>query len=205
MRRIFPLAGVMSLGILSTGCASLNNNIPFQYQPALVASKGPIQKSTGFSMLVDSRPEKDRAYTKSIKDVPEKITAKLIEDFRSSGLFSEIHYPPKTNDEIVITGTIKRFKWKLYSRGIAYVPYVGLAAGIFGVPLTRAYGMTEIELELKDGATNRVLGTFSESSEVETMYSIYNFKTGESGAELAESFRDVAKKLKGDITLKLSD
>ena len=202
-RRAAAFVVIAGAVILASGCASLNSSVPFQYQPSLVSSGKQIPKAVGFNLLTDNRPEKDREYTKSIKDVPEKVTSKLIEDFEHSKIFQDVHYPPRENDDIVVTGNINRFKWKLYTRGIAYVPYLGLAAGIFGVPLTRAYGLADIQLELRDKATGRILCSTSGSSEVETLYTMYNLKTGEAGAELAESLRDVGKKLKQDVILQL--
>lgn len=184
------------------GCASLNNNIPFQYQPSLISSTKKIDKIVGLNMFLDNRSEGDRAYTQSIKDVSEKVTSKLLEDFEKSKIFKEIHYPLQTKDDIAISGTINRFMWKLYSTPISYIPGINLVI-YFGVPCYEAYGIAEITLEIKDNKTGKVLGTLQESSRVDTSYSIYNFKAGEAGGELADAFRDVAKQLKEDLLTKI--
>ncbi len=189
------------LTLTATGCASLNSSVPFQYQPSLSAGKT-VQKSAGFNLLEDLRPEADRSYTKSIKDVSEKITAKLIEDFQRSKVFQDIHYPITANDDLIIDGKVSRFMWKFYAEPILYIPYVNIIT-LFGIPTYKAYGVTEIELELKDRSTGQMIGNVSANSRVENSYNIYNFKAGEAGAELAESFRDVAKKLKEGVIQKL--
>ncbi len=199
--RLLLLTGILAL---CSGCASLGSNVPFQYQPALIASGKQIPKTVGFEMLVDARPEKDKKYTAHIHDIPGKITSKVIDDFNTSHLFSDVHYPVKETDDIMVGGTIKRFKWKFYDKLFAYIPYVGLALVVLGVPLSEAYGITELQLEFKERASGKILGTFSAESKVTSSYSIYNFKAGESGSELAESFRDVVRKLKEEIALKLS-
>ena len=202
MRKGIALVAIACGILASSGCASLNSSVPFQYQPSLLSSGQPIDKSAAFTLLTDDRPEKDRKYTKSIKDVPDKITSKLIEDFQASRLFKDVHYLPQDGDDIILSGTIRRFKWKLYAAPITYIPYVNLVV-LLGIPSQTAYGVVEIELVLKDKATGEELGRFSAASEVKTHYTIYNIKSGEAGAELAESLRDVAKDLKQDIAINL--
>jgi hypothetical protein len=202
MRKSLALAAIACGILLSSGCASLNSSVPFQYQPSLVSSGQQIEKSAAFTLLTDDRPENDRKYTKSIKDVSDKITSKLIEDFQASRLFKDVHYLPQDNDDIIISGTIRRFKWKLYATPISYIPYVNLVL-VFGIPSTTAYGVVDIELVLQNKTTGEELGRFSAASEVKTHYTMYNFKSGEAGAELAECLRDVAKDLKRDIALNL--
>ena len=184
--------------LISSGCASLNGNVPFQYQPSLTSFAKKIKRVVGLNMLRDRRPEKDRAYTKGIKDLPEKVTSKMLDDFRYSNMFTEIHFPAQKEDDLVINGTINRFKWKMYAMPIAYIPYVNFIM-FFGLPATEAYGIVDIHLQVKDNQSGAILGSFKESSEVKSTYTIYNTKAGEAGAELAEAFRDVVKKLKQDI------
>ena len=184
--------------LFSTGCASLNGNVPFQYQPSLLASSETINKDAGMNLLIDQRPEGDKSYTKSIKDIPEKVTSKLIEDFEKSRLFKDIHFSSKTGDALIIEGTVNRFMWKLYDTPIGYVPLLNIVL-FFGVPCYESYGIADITLTIKDSANNRVLGKFHSESKVTDEYSIYNFKAGEAGAELAEALRNVAKDLKQQI------
>ncbi|HOX54228.1 MAG: hypothetical protein PHI86_00550 [Candidatus Omnitrophica bacterium] len=193
----------IGLLLVVSGCASLNANVPFEYQPSLVANARTIDKVVGLNMLLDKRPESDIAYTKSIKDVSEKITSKLLEDFDKSKIFKEIHYPAQSKDDITINGTVDRFMWKLYSTPISYIPLLNLVI-YFGVPCYESYGVADITLEIKDNRTGAIIVTLKESSKIETSYTLYDFKAGEAGAELSDAFRDVAKKLKEDILTKVS-
>lgn len=185
------------------GCASLNGTVPFQYQPSLVASSKTIDKTVGINMLADKRPEGDVSYTKSIKDIPEKITSKFIEDLEKSKIFKEVHFPAQQTDDIVIDGSIDRFMWKLYASPISYIPFLNLVI-YFGVPCNEAYGITGISLEVKDNKSGAIIGKLAEESKITETYTIYNMKAGEAGAELAESFRDVSKKLKEDMLTKVN-
>jgi hypothetical protein len=194
------LFALLFLMLLFSGCASLNSSIPFQYQPSLVSATQRIDKTAGLNMLLDKRPEGDIAYTKSIKDLSEKVTAKLLEDFDKSKLFKEIHYPTKSSDDIVINGRIDRFMWKFYSTPISYIMPLFV---YFGMPAYEAYGIAAITLEIKNNKTGAVITKTQEYSRVDSSYTIYNFKAGEAGAELQEAFRDVAKKLKEDLLKKV--
>jgi hypothetical protein len=189
--------------IILSGCASLNGDVPFRYQPSLVSYGKQIEKTVGLNMLEDKRPEGDIAYTKSIKDVAEKVTSKLLEDLEKSKIFREIHYPAQSDDDLTIDGTINRFIWKFYSTPISYIPGINLAI-YFGAPCYDAYGIASIALEVKDNKTGNMLATIDESSEIRDSYSLYNFKAGEAGAELSEAFRDVAKKLKTGLITKIT-
>ncbi len=184
------------------GCASLNANVPFRYQPSLVSSAKKIDKTVGLNMLLDKRPEGDIAYTKSIKDISEKVTAKLLEDFKVSNIFKEIHYPAQSGDDIVINGTIDRFIWKLYATPISYIPILNLVC-YFGVPINEAYGIATIALEIKDNKTGSIIGVIEGTSRTDNSYTLYNFKAGEAGTELEEAFREAAKKLKEGLLIKV--
>jgi hypothetical protein len=201
--KVLPLFILVLLFVMFSGCASLNSSIPFQYQPSLISLTQTINKTVGLNMLIDKRPEGDVAYTKSIKDLSEKVTAKLLEDFNKSNLFKEIHYPAQPGDDIVINGTVDRFMWKMYMTAIGYIPLINMFV-YFGAPCYESYGVAGITLEIKDNKTGKIIGTLSESSKIETSYTIYNFKAGEAGTELQEAFRDVAKKLKEDLLRKVS-
>ena len=197
-RRVRSLV-ICSIALLMlSGCVSLNSSVPFQYQPSLIASTNQINMIAGLNMLKDARPDGDISYTKSIKDVSEKVTAKLLEDFQKSGLFKEIQYPAQADNDIVISGSIDRFIWKSYASPIAFIPFVNILI-YFGVPCQEAYGIAEITLEVKDNKADKLLGRFTESLKEENSYTLYNAKAGEAGAELQEAFRNVAKKLKEDI------
>jgi len=185
-----------------SGCASLNGSVPFNYQPSLLASTETINKTAGMELLIDQRPEKDEAYTKSIKDVSEKVTSKLIEDFEQSRLFENIHFSQEVGDDFIIEGVVNRFMWKMYATPISYIPLINLVI-YFGVPCSESYGIAEITLIVKDARSGKILGTFKSESKVTDVYTLYNVKAGEAGAELAEAFRNVAKDLKEQIVRKI--
>lgn len=183
-----------------TGCASLNSNTPFRYQPSLISQSSSIDKIAGIKILLDKRPKEDIAYTKNITDVCEKVTAKLLEDFKTSGIFKEIHYPAKSGDEVVIGGSIERFTWKLYSTPLGFIPLIGY----LGVPTLKGEGIATIVLEVRDAKTDAVIATLEESAKIENYFTVYNFKIGDSGTELEDAFREAGRKLKEDLLTKVN-
>jgi hypothetical protein len=63
----------------------------------------------GLEKFVDSRPAEDQKATKSISDIDEKITAKVIDDLQSSRMFAGIDFPARHDkDDLIIKGEIKR-------------------------------------------------------------------------------------------------
>ena len=184
--------------VLVSGCASLNANVPFRYQPSLVPYAKTINKAVGVNMFTDNRPEGDIAYTKSVKDISEKVTSKIIDDFNTSKIFKEIHYPAQPSDDLVINGTIDRFIWKLYATPITYIPLLNLVI-YFGVPCYEAYGIASITLEVKDNKTGQEIKKIKRDVRIDNSYTLYNFKAGEAGTELEEAFRGAAKQLKEDL------
>ncbi len=148
--------------ILVSGCASLKGDVPFRYQPSLIPVTQKVDKIAGINMLTDNRPKGDISYTVSIKDISEKVTSKLLEDFEKSKIFTEIHYPAQLDDDIVINGTIDRFIWKLYATPVAYIPLLPY----FGVPCYEAYGIAGVTLKMQDNKTGTLFGEFSEESKV---------------------------------------
>lgn len=190
---------VVFITVLVSGCASLNANTPFRYQPFLLTSNTQIDNIAGLNLFLDHRPKNDITYTKNISDIPEKITAKLLEDFNSSHIFKELHYPSRDNDDIVINGKINRFTWKLYSTPLGYIPFLSY----LGISTLEAYGIADITLEIKDNRNGNIIATIQESTAIKNAFSVYNFKIGDSGSELEDAFRDVGKKLKKALLQKL--
>ncbi len=184
--------------LLLAGCASLNGNVPFQYQPSLTASDKKINKTVGMVVLKDKRPKADISNTKSIKDLEEKVTSKLLEDFEKSDIFAEIHNRKKADDDLYITGNIERFMWKATPSPLTFIPFLNLLI-YFGVPTYNIEGVAEITLNIKDNKTGKIIESFTAESKATNSYNLYNFKAGDAGAELSEAFRDVAKQLKEDI------
>jgi hypothetical protein len=200
MTRIKKLYFYCIILSLLTGCASLNSNTPFRYQPSLISQTGSIDKVTAIKILLDKRPKEDIAYTKNITDVCEKVTAKLLEDFKASGIFKEIHYPPRAGDEIVISGSIERFTWKLYTMPLGFIPLLGY----LGIPTLKGEGVATIVLEVRDAKTDVLIATLRESAKVENYFTVYNFKIGDSGTELEDAFREVGRKLKEGLLTQLN-
>jgi hypothetical protein len=200
MPKKYPHCFCVIFCFISAGCASLNSNVPFRYQPSLLAVTHTIDKTVAIEVLADSRPAKDIAYTKNITDVSQKITAKLLQDFKDSKLFKEIHYAVQENDDIVISGSINRFIWKLSPHPLSYVPLLAY----FGTPTFRAEGLAAITLEVKDKKTGTVLATFQESANMANLFTVYNFKVCEGGTELEDAFRELGRKLKEDLLNKVN-
>jgi len=184
--------------LLLQGCATLNSSVPFKYIPSLPTTET-IDLRLGMEKLVDIRPEKDRSATKSIADVDEKVTAKLLEDFRSSQIFTTVDYPiQKEKDDLILKGEIKRFYWKTSISPIAFIPIINLAI-YFGAPMYNVEGVAHFHFQLINAKTENVVAEYDKMAIKKETYSLYNFKAGEAGAELAEAFRDVSKQIKEAI------
>ncbi len=146
--------------------------------------------------LSDKRPEGDRSATESISDLDEKVTAKLLEDFRSSQLFAAVDFPIQGDkDDLVLKGEIKRFYWKLTPNPIVFIPLIPY----FGIPIYEAEGVATLRVQLVRTKTGQTIGEYEKSSTRTATYTLYNSKAGEEGSELADAFRDVAKQIKDAI------
>ncbi len=184
---------LFSVGLLS-GCASLKGNVPFQYQPSLISNTERINKSVGFNIVKDGRSQQDiKSNEKTLKDVPNKVTYKMMEDFKSSGIFEEVNFPSQESDDIIINGTLNRFSWKVNTNwfSVIFFPLVYL-----GLPLETHVGDVDISLEIVDKESGKVLGNIQGSGSESSTYSLYNYPVGEFGSELAEAFRESVKQLK---------
>jgi hypothetical protein len=197
-RRLILAAGIFSIGALFQGCATLNGTVPFKYVPSLPTGE-PISLRVGMEKLTDVRSKDDRQATESIADVDEKITAKLLEDFRSSQIFTTIDFPvQKEKDAIVIKGEIKQFYWKLTPSPVIFIPFIQLLM-YFGVPIYDVVGIADFHVQLVNPLTGQVVREYDKSSTKTESYTLYNLKAGEAGAELAEAFREVSKQIKQGI------
>jgi hypothetical protein len=195
---IARLALTMLTALLLTGCATLNGSVPFKYVPSLATGQ-PIERVLGMERLTDARPEGDKSSTSDITDVAEKVTAKLLEDFRAAQLFERVDFPVRPgNGALIMRGQIVRFYWKYSTSPIMFIPIVSLAS-YFGAPVAYLEGIAALRVEITDATTGRTLGTYEKSSTREASSTIYNVKAGEFGAELADAFREVAKQLKDAI------
>ena len=190
------------VGPFIAGCATLNGNVPFQYQPSIKTSDMKINKIVGINILVDERPQADISATKSIKDISEKVTSKILEDFKKSDMFDKVHIFGKDSDDFIIDGTIDRFLWKADPVVTSFIPFLNLIH-IFGVPTYTVYGEAGITLFVKNAKTKKIIGKFAKFSQNKSYYTLYKAKAGEYGAELSESFRSVMKEIKEEMLEKL--
>ncbi len=189
---------VFLIAFLLQGCYTLNGTVPFKYVPSL-SSGDSIEMRAGMERLADKRPSNDKSSTENIDDVSDKVTAKLLEDFRASQLFTGLDLPPqKGKNDLILRGDIKRFYWKATPSPIAFIPIVNLAA-YFGAPVTFIEAVVAIQLEVVSTKSGQVVATYERTATREDSYTIYRRTAGEAGAELAEAFRDVAKQLKESI------
>jgi len=187
-----------------SGCTHLNSEVPFSYEPSSVAVSKNIEKTAGFNLLLDKRPESDIAYTDVIKDVSEKVTVKIIEDFDRSKIFKEIYFPLRGNEDVVINGTLNRFMWKKHVWKWEYIPGVDLLLELMGVPGMTFDATADITLEFKDAKSGEVLGVFRQSSTTTRTVNAYaNPLPQNVGGELSDAFREVVNKLKCDLLEKI--
>jgi hypothetical protein len=188
-----------------TGCASYKcGDKVFQYKPIPVSTTGKIEKTVGLNILVNGLPEKDRKYTESISNLCEKITAKILEDFEMSGLFTNIHLGSQPGDDIAINGTVSRFVWEYRQNPKTWIPLTGMfePSGWF------TNGTVDISLDLKENKTGTVIGVFQKSSEIKGSYGMYemvgHMHGDEAEIELTNAFRDVVLGLKQNILVKFN-
>ncbi len=203
LRQVIALTVIVGLNALSAGCVRVDKNIPFEYWPSAISPEKRIPKTIGFDLLVDKRPRREQASMKDAGDVAQRVTAKLAQDFDASRIFQKVHYPSVEGDVFVISGTIRRFSWKLHEIPLAHIPLINYVT-VLGFPLGLAEGITDIQVELRDRRSGQVLGSFSETSKVSAPYNFYDVSAWGAGMELAESFRHVAEKLKRDVVSRLS-
>ena len=193
------LAGLLFASMsVTTGCGTLNGTIPFRYVPSLPSAKPDKTVNLGVEKLLDNRPKDDKEATDAITDVDEKVTAKLIEDFRSSQIFASVDFPVEKKDDLVLKGEIKRFYWKLSPSPIIFIPLLNLLM-YFGIDIYNIESVAEFHIQLINPKTGQSLAEYNKSSTKAQSYTLYNFKAGEAGAELAEAFREVSKQIKDAI------
>lgn len=186
------------LGILLAGCATLKGSTPFRYVPSLAVGE-PVGLSVGVQKLEDKRPDDDRSVTQGIVDVDEKVTAKVSEDLRASQVFKALDFPiRREKNEVILKGEIKRFYWKLSPNPIALIPVANLIV-YFGVPVNRLEGIASLRVQLVNSRTGLTIAEYEKTSTRTERSTLYTFKAGEAGSELAEAFRDVMKLIKDAI------
>ncbi len=183
---------------LVSGCSTLNGSVPFRYVPSLSTMQ---QNDTviGMDKFVDSRPADDQEVTKAIPDIDEKVTSKVLEDFRSSEMFARVDFPAHGNkDDLILKGEIKRFYWKTKHNPIKFIPVVNLLL-LLGITSYNIEAVVDLKVQVLDAKTGKVLSEYDKTSTKTDSATLYDNKSGESGAELAEAFRDVVKQIKDGI------
>jgi len=153
----------------------------------------------GMGKFVDVRPDDDKKATDNITDVDEKVTAKFLEDFRTSRMFSSVDFPAlRDKDSLILKGEIKRFYWKTNHNPIKFIPVVNLLM-LLGITSYEIEAVVDLKVQAIDPRTGAVLAEYEKTSTKKDSGTLYNSRSGESGAELAEAFRDVSKQIKEAI------
>lgn len=171
----------------------------FHYVPSL--NTGRQNNATlGVEKFADSRPADDKVATESISDIDDKVTSKILEDLRVSHMFSSIDFPAsREKDDLIMKGEIKRFYWKETSNPVRYIPIIHLVL-LFGIPIYHIDSVAELNVKIIDAKSGILLSEYDKTSTKEVSVNLYDRKTGEMGAELAEAFRDVMKQIKDGIS-----
>jgi hypothetical protein len=184
--------------LLMSGCSTLNGSVPFRYVPSL--STMPQNDAViGMDKFVDSRPADDLEATKAIPDIDEKVTSKVLEDFRASGMFARVDFPSRGDkDAFIVKGEIKRFYWKTKHNPVKFIPVVQLLL-LLGITSYNIEAVVDLKVQVLDPKTGAVLSEYDKTSTKTDSATLYDNKSGESGAELAEAFRDVVKQIKDGI------
>jgi hypothetical protein len=159
----------------------------------------PSSTILGMDKFVDSRPMDDKEVTKGIPDIDDKVTAKVLEDFRSSRMFAGVDFPARRDkDDLILKGEIKRFYWKTKHNPIKFIPIVNLLL-LLGITSYNIEAVVELKVQILDAKTGAVLSEYDMTSIRTDTATLYDNKSGESGAELAEAFREVVKLIKDGI------
>lgn len=213
--RLVVVLIALFLCVLIQGCAiGLHNSctiVPFDYVPSPPGNET-ISVRVGMEKLVDKRPESDRSATKRIVDVDEKVTAKLLEDFRSSRIFESVDYPVQKEDVLIIKGEIRRFYWKDAQTNIGAIPVAGFSI-FFGAPTGSINAEANLCVLLINPKTGQVVAEYDKIAERKKLYNLYNankqhgaYTTEDGtngcytqGTELAEAFWEVSNQIKESI------
>lgn len=184
--------------LTSSGCSSLKADVPFAYTPSLRMGQA-IEGKAVFLQIQDVRPKKDRRSTREIPDCADKLTSKLVEDFRSTRLFSDLEYSPsRIEADFIITGRLEKFSWNTHQAITSYIPVVSLIH-LLGFPYVTSTGEAQLTLEVQAGETASPR-QYAGSAKNKTSYSYYEFKNVERGVELQYALRDAVKQIKEQIT-----
>lgn len=201
-RRIGVVLTLLVSVCFLTSCTTLKGNVPFGYQPSLITVSKKIDKNVGFEVFSDLRPANEiKATERPIQDITNKITYKVIEDFRSSNIFDEINFPTNETDDLIIKGEINKFIWRAEDNWFAILLFPLV---YFGLPIGDYVGEADITLKVLDKKSGQVLGSVRGAGSQRLSVSLYSMSVGEVGSELAEAFRQCVKQLKEKILTELS-
>jgi hypothetical protein len=189
--------------------ATLDNRYMFDsymsyYLPTI--TNGSINLRVGMEKLVDKRPDKDRSVTEKIADVDAIVSARLLKDFQVDQVFAAIDSPDKKEDDLIMSGEIRRFYWKWSGSLISLIPPINLLT-FFGLPRYHAKGIAEVYIRLVSFKTGRVLAEYDKISTKTESYTIYNESTADycSGRELAAALKDVSNQIREAIVLDIEE
>lgn len=192
------LCGAMVLFMSIGGCASLKADVPFAYTPSLREGET-IQGRAVFQKIEDLRSKSHRRSTREIPDCAEKLTAKLVEDFRSTRVFTDVDYSPGSTDaDYMITGQLEEFSWEAFYAPSYFIPVVNLIH-YFGVPVVSYTGEAQLTLHVQPvgaASSHEHAGT----ARNRTYHNIYEQKAAEGGVELQYALRDAIKQIKEQIS-----
>ena len=192
------IIGIMGIMIfVFQGCARLDFNEPFRYIPTLPPS-GTLNLSVAVADFSDSRPEEDRDRTKEIRDLPEKVTAVVINDLRYSQTFKSVSYRPRgVGEDLLLKGEIERFTWNKSLSPWSYL--LPLISALLGQPQSNINADAAFRVTLTDTASGKVVAEERGEVSVSVPLTMYNFQSDRPGAELAECFREAMGQIKAKI------
>src|SRR3990172_1266719 len=103
MRKTAQICGVGVILMLTSGCAiGLKGSVPFQYTPTLPTGE-PLRVHAAIQRVVVDIPPGDSRTTSGVGDISEKLTVKLLEDFRTSQVFEKLSFPqPAEGVDVVL-------------------------------------------------------------------------------------------------------
>ena len=184
--------------LMSSGCASLKADVPFAYTPSLRVGQS-IEGKAVFQQIQDVRSKRHRRSTREIPDCADKLTSKLVEDFRSTRLFNDVDYSPTpTEADFIITGRLEKFSWNVFYMPTYYIPVVSLIH-VFGVPVVIFTGEAQLTLEVQAAGTASPR-RYTGSAKNKTSHTLYEYKSAQGGVELQYALRDAIKQIKEQIT-----
>jgi hypothetical protein len=184
--------------MLTQGCASFQGGAPSENGPTL-ASAEPSDLRLGMEMFVDARPEDERSVIDSsavrITVPSEEVTAKFVDDLRSSQMLTAVDFPVQsTEDHLIMKGEIRQFYWTFTTNPMLFMPIVNLST-YTGVPVDYGKGVVDIYVQVINSRTSQVMAVYDKYSVKMRGYSLFDFKAREPGAILAQALSDASEQI----------